>query len=99
MRSKTGGNWTPGPWEIMKCQCKNDVCDVWQLANVGSFYQGCGFSWDDAHLIAAAPEMYEALKVILPMAKGYADVNDVGNNKEMIDWAEAILAKAEGRRE
>lgn len=50
----------------------------------------------NAHLIAAAPELYEALELILPLAKGYAAANRVGNNREHIASSEAILAKARG---
>lgn len=59
-----------------------------------------GQEWSEAeanaHLIAAAPELYEALALILPMARGYAAANRVGKNAEFIAEAEAALRKARG---
>lgn len=48
----------------------------------------------NAHLIAAAPEMYEALKSI---AGCKAFTCDCGIPEEVFDSVEAALAKAEGR--
>ena len=85
------GKHTPGPWEVTKCPCGKDaICNVWQIANVGNFYQGCGFNWDDARLIAAAPDMYEALKEIC---------NNCHDRPELCGECgiKTVLAKAEGR--
>lgn len=49
---------TPGPWTVEKCRCGHRSCDRYGTSN-GQFYQGCGYSLQDAHLIAAAPTMYE----------------------------------------
>lgn len=51
--------------------------------------------WIAAHSCARQQiaELRHALTVILPMAKGYAAVNDVGNNAAMVAWAEGILEK------
>ena len=51
-------------------------------------------------LVAAAPEMYEALKGILPLAKAGAEAGDnkyVSGFKNMIAKALTAIAKAEGR--
>ena len=51
----------------------------------------------NARLIAAAPELLEALVLVLPMAKGYAAEHPVGNNEAMvqeaIDALDALEAK------
>lgn len=49
-----------------------------------------------AKQIAASPELYDALKLILPMAKGYAASNPVGSNDKYIADVEALLAKVAG---
>jgi len=49
--------FTPGPWTLRKC-CDSPHCDRLQPVEAGTFYQGSGFSPADAHLIAAAPELY-----------------------------------------
>ncbi len=41
----------------------------------------------------AIAELVEALILILPMAKGYASANRVGNNDEHINAARAAIAK------
>ena len=60
----------------------------------------------NAHLIAAAPDMYEALKIVLPWAKEWIRYlrNTVGqgqgqNADEQFVIADKALAKAEGREE
>jgi len=40
-------------------------------------------------------ELLAALELILPMAKGYAAVNQVGSNKAFCEIAEAAILKAE----
>jgi len=53
----------------------------------------------NAMLMAAAPDLLEALTIILPMAKGYAYANRVGRNAEKIADAETAIAKALGQSE
>ena len=49
---------------------------------------------DLARLIAAAPDLLEALELILPLAKGYVAKNQVGSNQQYVESAEAAIAKA-----
>jgi hypothetical protein len=73
--------WTPGPWEVDGSKVcydldgtKDNICNtVWQEAN--------------AHLIAAAPDLYEALAEIMDWV-----VNDHPASVK----ARAALAKARG---
>lgn len=48
----------------------------------------------NAQLIASSPELLFALRMVLPMAKGWAANHDVGANKEMVELAEAAINKA-----
>lgn len=50
----------------------------------------------NAHLIAAAPDLYEALNLILPLAKGYVAHNNVGSNRRYIKAAEEAINRAQG---
>lgn len=51
----------------------------------------------NSRLIAAAPDLLESLRHILPLAKGFFACHEIGNNKQFILDAEAAIAKAEGR--
>ncbi len=53
---------TPGPWKISKCECGHPACDSYFI-NVTS--SDGRLSLGDAQLIAAAPDMLDALKGIL----------------------------------
>ena len=89
---------TPGPWEVTGPHSREVI-----TANPGT-YKPCmtiakvGGYWDgeaqaNAHLIAAAPAMYEALrKVIEHRAKEYLD-----NTVEPYCSLVAALAQAEAR--
>jgi hypothetical protein len=60
--------------------------------------QGTDLATCDWHLFAAAPEMLEALKRILPSAIAYEmDNSDQFDEDGRIAFAEAAIAKAEGR--
>lgn len=55
----------------------------------------------NARLMAAAPELLDALRLILPLAKGYAPAGQSDSARrhcnELCDIAETVRAKAEGR--
>ena len=94
-------NHTPGPWLVEEAShfssliytLHDDEGYEGEKMNVLQIYQdglGLGDVYaavrkEDAHLIAAAPEMYEALKAIV----------EGGNN--VMDKVEAALNKAEGK--
>lgn len=83
--------FTPGPWYA----AQPEECGGWWI--VATDPEGCdcidsgdgGFEREDAHLIAAAPELYEALETCLLYGAMTGD-----------EWvtakAEAALAKARG---
>ena len=92
MRNNPGGNWTPGPWEA-------EIYCVWAGGRyIAGTQTGIGQSNQEAntHLIAAAPEMYDALKLALKAFKKKDWLTTDGAMSEII---ETVLDKAEGRQE
>jgi hypothetical protein len=92
---------TPGPWTYLPRgaeQFENDPLDDYRgiLAGHGFFPHGFHImhfmSESDAKLIAAAPELYEALKLMINFADHWYD-HDNGASEELTA-ARAILAKA-----
>lgn len=74
---------TPGPWRYYKCRCGMEGCNQYTISVQGSV----GFVEADARLIAAAPELLEALQ----------DLCDTLGECGMTEKARAAIAKAEGR--
>lgn len=77
--------WTPGPWSVKHdrgIRAADGAC-------VASTYVAAPLA--DAHLIAAAPDLYEALE---RSVKAWTD--DVDRMGPMIRQALAALAKARG---
>ena len=97
--------WTPGPW-IFDNNEGYGQNNIWsRMTPTGAGKPGplvataVGDSAEaeaNAHLIAAAPDLYAALELILPLGKGYVAANNVGNNRAFIADAETALAKARG---
>lgn len=81
--------FTPGPWKIKQCKdfCGYENCKYHWVEPPGHFTQGSGFEQADANLIAAAPDLYNALEVLEKAA------NERGIPT---DAAKAALAKARG---
>ena len=93
--------FTPGPWVVknddwgIHVQCKDSVsglsfavtpiCEVEQEEDTGGI--------DDAHLIAAAPDMYEALEALLSLRHNQCGC---GSADCLCDRALAALKKARG---
>ncbi len=96
-------NWTPGPWKYRDGKEKYAKGSQWhygflicstdgeQIAQTSGRYDGT--DEPNARLIAAAPELYEALKNML-------DKYGCGTALKCpdCDQARAALAKAEGER-
>jgi hypothetical protein len=82
---------TPGPWLANRRYVETEektVCEVF------------GGNREDAHLIAAAPELLEALKLVV----SYDEGNHIDGLEMMLayskalDAARAAIAKAEGEK-
>ena len=89
-----GAQFTPGPWVvntfIVNGQHKLEVLDA---TGANACVQA------NAHLIAAAPAMYEALQALLALI-GDEDLPDNGelSGASICDFARSALAQAEGRQ-
>lgn len=98
-----GKTWDDhGYRRICEVSRKGEILVVSALAsNMVEPERGCVWGPDDAHLIAAAPELLNALQLILPLAKGYAPSGQTKTARATCDsWiaaAEAAIAKAEGK--
>ena len=69
------------------------VCDKTTICNLTSL--------EDANLIAAAPDMLEALKVIISIVKSEEDIIRILDewqieHENVIDHIEVVIARAEG---
>lgn len=97
----SNAKFTPGPWSIKAIPDGSEpsrkysqyivgpnVCDVFYTNDVGRA---------NAHLIAAAPELYEALQAILFAAR--LDAPDTAAWKELRKSCEDALSKARGESE
>lgn len=95
-------NWTPGPWRICDMPC--DVLAADGLPVASTSYPHTATPRDqrqrmrDARLIAAAPDLYAALRTISDWDTAAAP-NEPGGMSilDAIDIARAALAKADGR--
>ena len=93
-------NHTPGPWKAEACPCGHSACRSWNVRPI-TYGQGIIGDEADARLMAAAPELLEALKAAvdslqyvndsLPLTSGY------GVRHERIEKGLAAIAKAEGK--
>lgn len=105
---------TPGPWSVeVEADCDSEqadiyvchagtVCDVTVVCTIGqSAYVSPDQKLADAHLIAAAPDLYEAVEAFVAYDEGHDDGPNAGVQM-MIDYdhaltlARAALAKARG---
>jgi hypothetical protein len=103
----TDAKFTPGPWDVYQTAIlSGEVYQVFApksksrhwIANVQIDAGKDGDGKANANLIAAAPDLYEALKAIV-------DCHEIGSTQEefceqvydFIEEAKTALAKAEGR--
>ena len=95
---------TPGPWEIEDCTPGESTGLCFEVGTKDSVIARTTDGWKEAHanarLIAAAPEMYEMCKLLLPNfslqannGHCYPFESRVG---EFADKLREVLAKVEG---
>lgn len=89
--------YTKGPWMVSKTRSNRPITRVMTVDHNGPVLCemnkiGGNDIEADARLIAAAPEMYEALK----LAKEYLGWHYYGGASEAYDAVDAVIAKVEG---
>lgn len=93
MRSETTQQHTPGPW-VVRIGSSGHLVQIHRVEPIGAGPMVARVYSDeaigDAHLIAAAPELLEALKI-------YVHANGNGVPPHIEAAARAAIAKAEGR--
>lgn len=101
--------WTPGPWFVSGVRFRMNKTD-WQSVNrynealkrdediaLIGYDTRTGEGFADAHLIAAAPELYAALSDALNVIREIAKVIKPLINEPALVSGEAALAKARGQ--
>jgi len=101
MSGYTKGPWTTGPAFVVKAVTKDDLSRTvtnWVAECPKSGVKPIEEAYANARLIAAAPDMHEALKVAEiaseELCQGQDPANECWNTLRMI---RAALAKAEGK--
>jgi hypothetical protein len=106
--------FTPGPWKALSAQYGNDVIAPNALgvkiafcgraavySGEGNYNVGNDESFYNAHLIAAAPDMYKQLAFLIDVAWDamYLANKDFGElDDKFLDGPKAALAKARGEQ-
>lgn len=95
--SKT--KWTPGPWAVTGGDGTPCVSDPFGL-DVGWPSRRKGYpALANAHLIAAAPELYEALELALPIIEELDTCRDDEDDPiPLVAQIRSALAKARGEQ-
>ena len=104
---------TPGPWTSENRSFQHDTFDGIPIIEAGTGY-GIASAWQvdnikasdtqraNAHLIAAAPDLLAALKVMLANEIALAESGDAGfwdpETTDHVKQARAAIAKAEGKQ-
>lgn len=101
MTTRNNSTHTPGPWKAWRRNPQSDTYiyqehddphDTYAIACINQNWAVYGAN---ARLIAAAPEMLEALKLVLPLLEG---INSrCTNDTAMIKTIRSTISKAEGR--
>lgn len=92
---------TPGPWRVATATetGKPIVCAIegpdagMCIAEINSWRQVA-----NGYLIAAAPEMLQALEWIIDEYESNIDTNEGPSDEPIPRWARAAIAKAKGKR-
>ena len=86
-------NFTPGPWAIQETSRPNNGTSWRDIVSIGGefspIYIGEALE-KNAHLISAAPDLFQALKGMLEL---FADTSDM-EDYETIQFARQAIAKA-----
>ncbi|ELY4027177.1 hypothetical protein QMS95_04390 [Cronobacter sakazakii] len=94
---------TPGPWSahddeesMATSVVMNDFGDI--LCVVGTYMTSAEEDYANANLIAAAPDLLEALQEMTAIVKknSYPQPDKPGSNYARAEWAESIISKALG---
>ena len=99
-KEMTEQKWTQGPWVVkysngtIQLQTPYEVtmCDE-------TYYPWVPYNYADWHLIAAAPDLYDALEVLLSHVETSEDVGNevwIETHHKHVDAAFKALAKARG---
>jgi PAS domain-containing protein len=100
----TQATHTPGPWEISKNEAGElDICEA-GAGNMIADLAKCKNAEANARLIAAAPDLLEALRGSVEWLRTLREENEAAVIESAPDGfslcdAEGIIAKAEGRAE
>lgn len=93
---------TPGPWKLLAVGDRSRLCPADQnnqsiltLEDEGSSTFACVYENSDAYLIAAAPDLLEALKLFVRAEKMARDGNPPQDADELIKIGDAAISKAE----
>lgn len=91
---------TKGPWEIVPVESGVFGGGPWHaIKGVQGDRVASVSCANDAHLIAAAPEMLDALKGVVRTLEAFSYTTQLGESQSRrLADAKAVIAKAEGRK-
>lgn len=100
------GKWAPGPLEWLRHYLQQVGHDnpfdtpfggpIWDDGSAGGEYEGYDAQSANAHLIAAAPELYEALELAREQCRKHDEDYHWITPPEVFARIDAALAKARG---
>lgn len=99
--------YTPGPWKWwtsnsflrLSSEATGKDGDVIDSYKMSDGYTSLSVKYEDMHLIAAAPELLEALQEMVDIVKkhSYPTPDKPSSNYSRAEAAEAVIAKALGK--